>query len=309
VSFALQGGGAHGAFTWGVLDRFLESGVRIDAVSGTSAGACNAVLLAHGWREDGPEGARRTLAAFWRELARKVGRNGLPTGELTAYALGVTSYFFSPYELNPLDVDPLRELLEELVDFEALRRRPPFKLLIAATNLRTGQGRLFDERELTVETVLASSALPTLRHAVEIEGEPYWDGGFTSNPPLVVLADRSRARDIVLVRINPVDSPSTPTTASDIRNRVAELVFSRPLAAELQQLESDPARSRVRLHVIDGDSVIANLHPTTRLLPQASVLEELREAGYERADGFIAGTVDPRSGSVTAPANRRWRAA
>jgi NTE family protein len=309
ISLALQGGGAHGAFTWGVLDRLLEAGVTIDAVSGTSAGACNAVALAHGWAQGGGEGARETLAKLWRGVADTAEQAGLPRGELGAFALSLASHLFSPYELNPAGIDPLRELLEELVDFERLRRARPFKLLIAATNLRTGKGRVFQEHELTVECVLASAALPPQLHrSVEIAGELYWDGGYTSNPPVVALAERSRVRDIVIVRINPVESEAVPKSASAIRNRTAEIVFGHPLQVELERLQHarDLARgpagwlspalrrlARVQIDTISCDETLGRLDPSTRVLPQWPVLQQLRDAGRDAAEGFLARAMRP----------------
>ncbi len=318
ISLALQGGGAHGAFTWGVLDRLLEAGVTIDAVSGTSAGACNAVALAQGWAQGGAEGARETLASLWRGVADKAEQAGLPQGPFGAFALSLASHLFSPYQLNPTGIDPLRELLEELVDFERLRGACPFKLLIAATNLRTGGGRVFFEHELTVECVLASAALPQLHRAVEIAGELYWDGGFTSNPPVVALAERSRARGLVLVRINPIESDGVPMSAPTIRNRVAEMVFGHPLRIELERLRHarelargpagwlSPALrrlARVQVDTISCDEAIGRLPPSTRLVPRWPVLEQLRDLGRTAADRFLARATrpEPRSRLDLAP--------
>jgi hypothetical protein len=183
LSLALQGGGAHGAFTWGVLDRLLEEEtIDIAAVSGTSAGAINAVALASGWRQSGREGARAALEQLWQAVGREAARSPMSQGGFSAFALGLATHLFSPYELNPLAINPLRELLNELVDFAALRAAPPMPILVAATQVRSGQCRIFREHELTADMVLASACLPQLHHAIDIDGEPYWDGGFVCNP-------------------------------------------------------------------------------------------------------------------------------
>jgi NTE family protein len=307
LALALQGGGAHGAFTWGVLDRLLEAGIAIAAVSGTSAGACNAAALADGWRAEGAAGARARLDLLWRRIADQAEQIGLPTGEFGTFALGLAAHLFSPYEFNPVNLSPLRDLLSELIDFERLRRAPPFPLLVAATNLRTGRGRLFAEHELTVDTVLASAAVPQLHHPVEIGGELYWDGGFTSNPPLMALAQRSGAPLIVVVRINPVTSPAVPTSAAAIRHRVAELMFGQPLRHERAQLRHAQALgrgpagwlspglrrlARVRVATISDDATIGELPPATRLQPHWPVLARLRDAGRTAAERFLA-RLDP----------------
>jgi NTE family protein len=286
VSLALQGGGAHGAFTWGVLDRLLEEeDLDIAAVSGTSAGALNAVVLASGWRESGREGARAALERLWRAVGREAARSPLGHGgAFAALALGLATHLFSPYELNPLDLNPLRELLDELVDFAALRERSPMPVLIAATKVRTGEGRVFREHELTAEAVLASACLPQLFQAVEIDGEAYWDGGYSSNPPVLELAELGRGRTLLVVRINPADGDGSPCSAPAIRNRGAEIVFGRPLAIELAQLEKLRALgrgplgalrprlrrlARLEVEVIDGDGTLARLDPLTKVAPDA----------------------------------------
>src|SRR5688572_17625777 len=190
LSLALQGGGAHGTFTWGVLDRLLEEeAIDIKAVSGTSAGALNAVALASGWCQGGREGARAALDRLWRTVGREAARTPLSHGSFAVCAFGLATHLFSPYELNPLDINPLRELLNELVDFAALRERSPMPILIAATQVESGQCRIFREHELTAEMVLASACLPQLFRAIEIDGAAYWDGGYTSNPPVLELAE------------------------------------------------------------------------------------------------------------------------
>jgi NTE family protein len=303
VSLALQGGGAHGAFTWGVLDRLLEEeAIDVAAVSGTSAGALNAVALASGWCEGGREGARAALERLWRAVGREAARSPLGHGGgFAACALGLATHLFSPYELNPLDLNPLRELLDELVDFTALRERSPMPILIAATKVRTGEGRVFREHELTAGTVLASACLPQLFQAVEIDGEAYWDGGYSSNPPVLELAELGRGRTLLVVRINPVDGDGLPRSAPAIRNRGTEIVFGRPLAIELAQLEKarrlgrgplGALRPRLRrlarleVQVIDGDGTLARLDPITKVAPDTRLLEHLRAEGRAAAEAW-----------------------
>ncbi len=192
LSLALQGGGAHGAFTWGVLDRLLEVGrLDLDTVSGSSAGAVNAVTLATGWLEGGAEGARERLAQLWQAVSERTRSLPLAPGAVRAFAIGLAAHLFSPHDLNPLGIDPLRDIVEGLVDFERLRGQRGLRLLVAATSVRTGTARIFETREMTVDVVLASAALPQLHEPVLIDGEAYWDGGLSSNPPLVELALRS----------------------------------------------------------------------------------------------------------------------
>ncbi|HEX6010495.1 MAG TPA: patatin-like phospholipase family protein [Geminicoccaceae bacterium] len=309
LSLALQGGGAHGAFTWGVLDRLLEEEtIDIEAVSGTSAGAINAVALASGWCQGGREGARATLERLWRAVGREAARPPLGHDAFTACALGLATHLFSPYELNPLDIKPLRELLDELVDFAALRACRPMPILVAATRVRTGECRIFREHELTAETVLASACLPQLFQAIEIDGEAYWDGGYTSNPPVLELAKLGRSKTLLVVRINPADGEGSPRSAPAIRNRTAEIVFGRPLAIELAQLDKlrglgrdllgslQPQLrrlARVDVQIIDGGETLARLDPTTKLVPDTGLLEHLRADGRAAAEAWLRRRAGP----------------
>jgi NTE family protein len=303
VSLALQGGGAHGAFTWGVLDRLLEE-PRFDiaAVSGTSAGAVNAVALAWGLCEGGREGARTLLARVWQAIGEAGRGSAIGLGGVGAFALDLALHLFSPYQLNPLRIDPLRDLLVRLIDFAGLRRHCPMPLLIAATHVRTARCRLFREHELTPEMVLASACLPQIYHAVEIAGEAYWDGGFSSNPPVVALARLARARQLLVIRINPADLGEPPRRARDIRHRTAQLVFSRPLEDELAQLAAlrDMARrpwallqpqlgrlARLDLQIVDGDDTLAALDPATKLAADSKLIDLLRQNGRMAAERWL----------------------
>jgi NTE family protein len=320
LSLALQGGGAHGAFTWGVLDRLLEEeAIDIKAVSGTSAGAINAVALASGWCQGGREGARAALDRLWRTVGREAARTPLSHGSFAVCAFGLATHLFSPYELNPLDINPLRELLNEVVDFAALRAGSPMPILIAATQVGSGQCRIFREHELTTEMVLASACLPQLFHAIEIDGEAYWDGGYTSNPPVLDLAKLDRSRTLLVVRINPADGESSPHSAPAIRNRTAEIVFGRPLAIELAQLEkirglgSGPLGSlqpqlrrlaRLDVQVIDGDATLAQLDPITKLVPNTEMLERLRADGRAAAEAWLLRRAQPQARGLLARISR-----
>jgi len=239
IDLALQGGGSHGAFTWGVLDRLLEEPwLRIAGISGTSAGAMNAAVLADGWAQGEADGARAALERFWRQVSRAtafsplqrspidrlMGRWTLDTSPGYVF-MDLISRVLSPYALNPLDFNPLRRILSENVDCERLTESP-IKSFITATSVRTGRGRIFRNAEITADVLLASACLPTMFRAVEIDGEPYWDGGFTGNPTITPLIRETDAHDSILVQINPRERSDTPRTAPDILNRLNEISFN-----------------------------------------------------------------------------------
>lgn len=301
VNLALQGGGAHGAFTWGVLDRLLEEpGFAFEGVSGTSAGAINAVVVASGWLSGGAEGAREALAALWRQVGDAARLH--PQGRLPRAAFDLTAQLLSPYQLNPLGINPLKDLLARLVDFERLRSEASLKLFIAATNLRTGRARIFRNSELTIEVALASACLPHVHAAIEIDGEAYWDGGYVSNPPIMPLVESCSTPDLLLIQINPLDVDALPRSAAGIRNRVGEIVFGQPLQHELELLALRAARARrfpaclnavnrrfarCRRHVIDGSGSLAGLDPTTKVVPASATLLSLRDAGRSAAEDWL----------------------
>ena len=249
VDLALQGGGSHGAFTWGVLDRLLEEPwFHIAAISGTSAGAMNAAVLADGWTEGGAEGARRALDNYWQRVSRAAAYSPLQRSLLDrllgrwsldmspAYvAIDLMSRLVSPYDLNPLGFNPLTSILDESIDFERLGRSP-ILLFITATNVRTGRGHIFRNAEITADVLLASACLPTMFQAVEINGEAYWDGGYAGNPTITPLVRESDAHDTILVQINPRERAETPRSASDILNRLNEISFNSPLMKELRMI-------------------------------------------------------------------------
>ncbi len=305
LNLALQGGGAHGAFTWGVLDRLLEDErFAVEGISGTSAGALNAVVLASGWLAGGAEGGRRALETLWREIAALARFSPLRAGGLTQIAADFTAQLLSPYQLNPLGLNPLRRIVGQLVDLERLRAERRLKLFIAATNLRTGRARVFGSAELSTEVIMASACLPQMHPAVMIGGEAYWDGGFVANPPLAVLVEHCRARDLLLVQINPDAVSEVPHSARDIRNRMAEIVFGRPLALELDRLAEQRRRARSplcwwrpsarrlarhRRHVIDGGPVLAALDPASKIDPDWPRLAQLRDLGRSAAEAWLHG--------------------
>jgi NTE family protein len=247
VNLALQGGGAHGAFTWGVLDQLLEDGrFEIAGISGASAGAVNAVMLADGLSRGGADAARGRLADFWRavsvdghlpELQRGVVERLFPFVPREGWWLPAVSRLFSPYDLNPLNINPLKELIERFVDFEALRRDVSRELFISATNVVSGELRTFTREEISAEAVMASACLPLLFRAVEIDGVPYWDGGYSGNPALLPFLRATLTEDLLIVQINPRERRKVPTSTREIMSRVSEITFNASLLAELRVID------------------------------------------------------------------------
>ena len=311
VDLALQGGGSHGAFTWGVLDRLIEEPwLRIEAISGTSAGAMNAALMADGWTQGGAEGARAALETYWRRVSqaaafsplqrspldRLMGRWTLDTSP--AYlAMDLMTRVLSPYDLNPFGLNPLRTILGEIIDFDRLARAP-ILLFITATNVRTGRGRIFRNAEITADVLLASACLPTMFQAIEIDGEPYWDGGYAGNPTLTPLVRESNAHDTILVQINPRERPEPPRTANEILNRLNEISFNSPLMKELRMIAllrqvADPGHGEgarwagMRTHSIWTDK-LADFGASSKLNAEWSFVGMLKEEGRRCADAFLA---------------------
>ena len=334
LSLALQGGGSFGAFTWGVLDYLLErNAFTLDCVSGASAGAVNAVVLADGLARGGVDGAREQLERFWKRAngstAFSLFSNKITDGVAMA-ALDLLIRVYSPYEFNPLSLNPLRDILTEEVDFARLRHASPIKLLIAATRVDDGSTRLFREHELNLDAVLASACLPLLQPAVEIEGKRYWDGGYSANPPLRPLVFESAATDVLLVRITPKLDSEPPRRAPDIARRINQIAFSNPLDKELEGLadlhrlstseglsRSPLARKlqRLRLHVVCAEQAIEGLSHENALSLDWPFLLRLKESGREaaadwwerarskRRKPFSAGLLPPRQApSLTQPA-------
>lgn len=321
INVALQGGGAHGAFAWGALDKLLEDGrVAIEGISGTSAGSMNAAVLAYGLAKGGPEDARRRLHDFWRAISN-AGRfcgsvRHLPWAAIwSAWNPGFSPSFewfsaltryFSPYQLNPFDLNPLRDALSSLVDFDELRRCRATKLFLSATNVRSGKVRVFTTKEITSDVVMASACLPDLFKAVEIAGEHYWDGGYMGNPCLFPLIYHTTCRDIVILHINPIMRPNLPMVASDIFNRVNEITFNSSLLRELRAIAfvqnmidrgwiKDEYRARfkrVLLHSIRADDALRDLSVASKFSCDWGFLCMLRDRGRAETTRWLAKSYD-----------------
>ena len=309
IDMALQGGGSHGAYTWGVLDRVLEEDwLVIDAISGTSAGAMNAAVLASGYATGGRQGARRALERFWRKVADAarfspfqrspldvlLGRWTLDNSPLFV-AMDMMSRVVSPYTLSPGGANPLDDILAEAIDFDALARGP-IKLFVTATNVRTGMGRVFRNHEITPKALLASACLPTLFQAIEIDGDSYWDGGYSGNPTMTPLIRESEALDTILVQINPVERPGAPNTAREILNRLNEVSFNAVLLKELRMMAmlrqnasrgkgEGARRANMRLHRIASDRM-AELGYSSKLNAEWDFLTMLHAEGRTSAEAF-----------------------
>ena len=319
ISLALQGGGAHGAFEWGVLDRLLEDGrVEIKAVTGASAGAMNGAVLAAGLLAGGPEAARTKLEAFWSAVSHGTnpfGRSDLWTQALTPNWLRATpgwrmaetwAQSLSPYEFNPFNFNPLRDALAGVIDFAALRERSPIALYVSATAVRAGKSRVFRGPELTVDHLLASTCLPQLFQAVEIDGEPYWDGGYLANPPLWPLFYDLTPADILLVNLNPFTREETPKTPAQIIDRLNEITFNASLVAELRAvafvqeligegLLKDEAKGRYRnmlIHAIGADAWLDDLSMESKFDTDWSFLTDLKSRGRRAAGEWLKTGLD-----------------
>ena len=289
LALGLQGGGALGAFTWGVLDRLLEDpDLPLHAVSGTSAGAVNGAVLISHWVRGGSKGARAALDRLWGRLSEKGRPTWMPAlGQAAgAMAMDVTARLFSPYQLNPFDLNPLREILAEEVDFTALAAPQAPELIIAATRISDGGARLFRRGEITLDAILASACLPAMHQAVEIEGEGYWDGGYSSNPPLRALVEGEAPDDLLVVQLNPIRYAGLPKNSRDITQRVNQVVFNRPLMDEWASLEPEAAAGRFRLHRLAID--LETLPPGGALDLDRTFLEALRDQGRARASEWLA---------------------
>jgi NTE family protein len=310
ISLALQGGGAHGAFTWGVLDALLEDGrLDFEALSGTSAGAMNAVVCAHGMLTGGRDGAREALELFWTSVSSRVPFDFTAGGSADQVSLSPAarmlmhwSRYFSPYQLNPFDLNPLRDIITEQVDFKRLRRKSPIRLFIAATHANSGKLRLFHNKELTPEMLLASACLPTLHHTVDIGGEPYWDGGYSANPAVFPLFYECASRDVLLVLLSPLQHESTPRSAEEIQTRALELAFSANFMREMRMFvhARDFASSGVvklgrlerrlagmRFHMVEANDVLSKLGSESKLIAHEPFLLALRDAGRERTQAWL----------------------
>ena len=318
INLALQGGGAHGAFTWGVLDRLVEEErLGFDGISATSAGAMNAAVFAYGLSEGGRTGAKKALANFWRRVShaaafsplqptlfdRLLGNKSLEHSP--AFMLfDMMSRLLSPYQLNPLNYNPLRDLVAESVDFEKLRKTCcPVKLYLSATNVRTGKVRVFGNDEVNVDAVLASACLPFLFQAVEIDGDPYWDGGYMGNPCIYPLIYECDSRDVLIVHINPLERKHMPHTAAEILNRINEISFNSSLMREMRAISfvtrlidsgalDGSGLKRMLIHSIAANEVMNELGHTSKLNADWEFLTNLRDSGRAHADAWLKANFD-----------------
>ena len=312
IALALQGGGAHGAFTWGVMDKILEDGrLHIAAITGTSAGAMNAAAFAQGWTTGGPDGAREAMSNFWTAISRlgafsPIRRSPLDmlTGNWSmdtspAYNLmDVMSRLVSPYETNPFNFNPILDLLQKTIDFDKVRACEDVMLFVSATNVRNGKIKVFSGDELTPEAVMASACLPKIFQAVEIDGEHYWDGGYMGNPPIFPIFYSTKLKDVVIVQINPIERPQLPRTAREIDNRIDEISFNSSLIRELRAIEfvtrliddgklSADEYTRVRMHRIENTAQLVPLSASSKLNTEWAFLSHLREIGRSTAGAWL----------------------
>lgn len=312
IALALQGGGAHGAFSWGVVDRLLdEPWLDFSALSGTSAGAMNATLTTYGLLTGGRKQAQELLSTFWHRVAQ--------VGSLTPFRrswfdrldggwsmdhspwlaiMDVARQFVSPYQTNPLGLNPLRELLDDLVDFDIIRHQKRIGLYLAATDVHTGKAKIFTTPELDSARVMASACLPFLFQAVEIDGVPYWDGGYLSNPPLMPLVEHGHSQDLVIVPINPYQRQETPRTARDIFNRLNEITFNSSFNHDLRTLQlinelidrgdlNPDSHRRMFLHLIGDDSEMRQLSASSKVNTEWEFLQYLHDVGQTAADRWL----------------------
>ncbi len=311
INLALQGGGAHGAFTWGVLDALLEDGrMRFEGVSGTSAGAMNAVILANGLMTGGRDGARSALETFWTTVAGSLpfevavpSADGQNVRLVPAMKMMMQfAHYFSPHQLNPFDLNPLRAILCAQVDFERLQKHSPVKLFVAATNANSGKVRLFRSPEISADAILASACLPTMARAVEIDGEPYWDGGYAANPAVFPLFYECETSDILLVLLTPLKHKATPHSAQEIKDRVLELAFNSTFLREMRMFAHarehvdqswfrmgnlERRIAKVNFHVIDAQEMLGELKTETKLAANMRFFEMLKDLGREQANAWL----------------------
>lgn len=332
VNLALQGGGSHGAFTWGVLDRLLqEKDLAIEGISGTSAGAMNGASLLDGFHKGGAEGARAALDKFWRGVG-EMASFGVPQQGLLNQMLGnwgswanwgnvdwgtnfagstgaMTDFMqrlFSPYQTNPLNFNPLRDLLHKLIDVDAMHQCSSVKLFVCATDVETGRAQVFSGKELTIDALLASGCLPFTFQAVEIGGKPYWDGGYVGNPAIFPLIYECESPDVIVVQINPLRRVGTPDTPDEIINRLNEITFNSALISEMRAISfvqrlieqdhlknSEAARLKsMNMHVIDGDEEIRKLGAASKMNASMDFLLRLKDIGRRTAERWLQANWD-----------------
>jgi NTE family protein len=339
INLALQGGGAHGAFTWGVLDHLLQDErLEIEGISGASAGALNAVMLADGLARGGREEARKRLADFWRGASAdgnlpRVQRAVIDRlfsffpfeGSPMAAWLDVVSQFVSPYDFNPLNINPLKELIEKFVDFDAIGRATEPQLFISATNVTTGRLRVFAGAKVTADAIMASACLPALFRAVEIDGAPYWDGGYMGNPAIFPFFRATETEDVLVVQINPRVRHVPPTSSQEIMNRLNEITFNSSLLAEFRAIDfvrrlidqnrlphgTGPGEyRRINVHRIALDEAFRKLTAASKLSSDYDFFVMLRNGGRRAARNFLDAHFDDlgRDGTIDlrAEAQAEW---
>lgn len=317
LNLALQGGGAHGAFTWGALDRLLdEEDIAFDAITATSAGAMNAAMMVTGLARGGRKGAKELLEEFWQQVVeRAVG----PVSAFSMFALPhkptvMKAFYeyspaylagealtrtFSPYQLNPLNINPLRDLLDDLIDFDEVCHGDGPTMFVNATNVHKGRPRVFSGDDITVDALLASACLPDLFQAIEIDGEPYWDGGYMGNPAIYPLIYGASCRDVLIVHINPIVREETPRTSSEIANRINEISFNASLIREMRSIDfvqrliddgiiGKDRWKRMRVHSIRDEETMRDFGIATKATADWAVICELRDAGRAATDRWLA---------------------
>jgi NTE family protein len=312
INLALQGGGSHGAFAWGVIDRLLEDdGIEIEGIVGTSAGAMNATLTAYGLSIGGPEGARETLRTFWKRTSEAASRSPLQAapwdrllrpGSMDSSPgyvfFDALSRMLSPYQLNPMNYNPLRDVLASVVDCRRLHHENRIKLYICASNVLTGKIRVFDQHDVTIDAVMASACLPFMFQAVEIDGEYFWDGGYMGNPPLYPLIYNCGSRDVLIIQLNPICIPEVPRTAQAILDRINTLSFNSSLMREMRAIhfitklidggfDDDGRLKRMLIHTEDAEDIVVKLGASSKLNADWDFLMWLHETGRKRGEAFL----------------------
>ena len=312
INLALQGGGAHGAYTWGVLDRLLEEkDLEIEGISGTSAGAMNAAVLVNGFVKNGREGAKEDLERFWRRISEVAAFSPLHKSPLERALTGwnmdlspayhwfdLMSRVFSPYELNPLNINPMGMVLDEILDHEAMRASSKIKLFIAATHVASGQARVFKCQEITSDVLLASACIPFMFQAIEIHGQHYWDGGYMGNPAIWPLIYHCESEDVVLVQINPLHNDQLPKSANEIINRINEISFNSSLVAEMRaiafvsKLLQEGSLNRddykdMRIHLIYSAEHMHTLNASSKMNADWDFFLFLKDIGRKTAEAWL----------------------
>ncbi len=316
INIAIQGGGSHGAFAWGVMDKIIEDGrLKIDGLCGTSAGAMNAVVYAYGNMMDGPDGAREALENFWKGISDsgaifnplkktpwgKMADSITMDNSFSYNMFDVMSRTFSPAQFNPMNYNPLREVLEKSVDFDVLRRCQETHLFISTTKVRTGKVRIFNTDEITLDVIMASACLPQLFPAVEIGGEHYWDGGYAGNPALFPLFYNTDTRDLLIIHINPLERETLPTDAPDIQDRLNEITFNASLLKEMRAIafvtklidedwikdEHKGKLKRLFMHSVRADKILCDLNTSSKVNIEWDFLQDLKTRGRATADTWL----------------------